>query len=78
MHTIRRMASALKFEVKILHERVTQQRPLMKCAEVLVRKVQANGVAEVRMAMCGSQDAGKKHPARWTLGDLRTLPRVRC
>jgi GTPase len=59
LQTIRRMAASLKFEVTILHERITSKEPLMRCAEVLVRKGVSPTVSEVRMAMCGAIDAGK-------------------
>ena len=57
--TLRRMADRLQCDLSIVCEKVVQQEPLMKCAEVMVRKFGVDDFVDIRISMCGHVGSGK-------------------
>lgn len=57
--TLRRMADRLQCDLSVVYEKVVQESPLLKCAEVMVRKFGLEDVVDVRISMCGHAGSGK-------------------
>eukprot|EP00668_Euglena_longa_P017023 GGOE01021353.1.p1 GENE.GGOE01021353.1~~GGOE01021353.1.p1 ORF type:complete len:702 (-),score=106.48 GGOE01021353.1:427-2502(-) len=56
---LRRMANRLQCDLSVLCEKVVQQSPPLKCAEVMVRKFGLDDLVDVRISMCGHAGSGK-------------------
>eukprot|EP01062_Namystynia_karyoxenos_P006215 TRINITY_DN1216_c0_g3_i2.p1 TRINITY_DN1216_c0_g3~~TRINITY_DN1216_c0_g3_i2.p1 ORF type:complete len:667 (+),score=239.48 TRINITY_DN1216_c0_g3_i2:127-2127(+) len=57
--TVRRMAAQLKCDVSIVCEKVVSKQPLMRCCELMVRKMSEDECLDLRVAICGNVDSGK-------------------
>lgn len=59
--TVRRLAQSLGFEVRLAHERTTQESPVwLRCAELVVTKtLSGSDLKDLRVSFCGSTESGK-------------------
>eukprot|EP01059_Diplonema_ambulator_P001801 TRINITY_DN11523_c0_g1_i3.p1 TRINITY_DN11523_c0_g1~~TRINITY_DN11523_c0_g1_i3.p1 ORF type:complete len:480 (+),score=126.33 TRINITY_DN11523_c0_g1_i3:44-1441(+) len=53
------MAGSIKCEVSVICEKVVSEAPLLRCCELLVRKVHPTTLLDLRIAICGNVDSGK-------------------
>lgn len=57
--TVERMAQELNCDVSIVCEKVVSKSPLMRCCELMVRKMSEDDCLDLRVAVCGNVDSGK-------------------
>eukprot|EP01065_Artemidia_motanka_P012444 TRINITY_DN1683_c2_g4_i1.p1 TRINITY_DN1683_c2_g4~~TRINITY_DN1683_c2_g4_i1.p1 ORF type:complete len:668 (+),score=232.48 TRINITY_DN1683_c2_g4_i1:99-2006(+) len=59
IRTVERMAATLKCDVSVVCEKIVGRSPVMKCCELMVRKMSEDDCLDLRVAICGNVDSGK-------------------
>eukprot|EP01006_Ploeotia_vitrea_P038674 TRINITY_DN66264_c3_g3_i1.p1 TRINITY_DN66264_c3_g3~~TRINITY_DN66264_c3_g3_i1.p1 ORF type:complete len:657 (-),score=57.62 TRINITY_DN66264_c3_g3_i1:165-2135(-) len=57
--TLKRMAEKLQADVAVVCEKVVNEDPVMKCAEVMVRKFGVDNIVDMRIVLLGHVGSGK-------------------
>eukprot|EP00667_Euglena_gracilis_P002556 EG_transcript_2556 len=56
---LQRMADRLQCDLCVLCEKIVQQSPQLKCAEVMVRRLGLDDFVDIRISICGHAGSGK-------------------